>query len=554
MNPRGSVTHHRSKATAAVASTALAAALLTFAAPAAQAGTHPATVGTYPLTGATAPNSITAANGHLFVADSNSVLVYNEDGTPDTTIASVFGAKALTASADGNSVFAAETSGSIARIDTTTLTKSTDITVAHYPVTSLAVVGNYLYYAYQTGGARGEINHVDLTTNTAHDTARPDVTGLFDAPKMVVDHGRLITLDDQGTLRSWAADNTGLSDPKTGDAGFTGSSSIEDIAAGGGRLAIVSINGYNFQMFDSKTLALIATLPAAAYPASVGIARDGTIVGTTNYGGNDPRTTKSFWYYDPATAANIGSAPQPGGWGAYSEQPGGVAFNSTGTVAYTLANTYNGGYYILAAWIGTLTPRAVKVAVTNPARYGFTTKFTVTGVPHTIAALTIHDNGTGVNTTVQVVIGSTGIAAYYRVLPYSGTATARIAPDLIHTVYRSPTVAYRVPSLMTVTMSKPTSVTPGVYHYSQSTDAEQTDVIKAPIPGRAVYVNLYRVKIGSHNWVRIHSDVLRTDSLGAVYGSMQSMIKGYYYKISYVFKGDSFNGPSANMTKAFRLY
>jgi hypothetical protein len=546
------VTHHVRTTAAVVTSTALAMSLLAIVAPAGHAGTLPATVGTYPLTGATAPNSITAAHGHIFVADSNSVLVYNEDGSPATAIAGVFGAKALTPSADGTSVFAAQTSGSIAVIDTTTLTKGTDIAVAPYPVTSLAVVGNGLYYAYSTGGSTGEINHVDLTTITAHDIAAPDATGLVDAPKMAVDNGRLITLDDSGTLRSWSADNTGLTDPKTGDAGFTGSSTVADIAAGGGRLAVVSMTGYNFQMFNSNTLALITTLPAAAYPESVGVAPNGTIVGTTMFGGTDPNTTKSFWFYDPATGVNTGSAPQPGGWGAYSEQAGGVAFNGTGTIAYTLANTYDKGYYILAASLVTPASRTVKVAVTNPARYGYATKFSVTGTPNTVAAVTIHNNGTGANTTVNVAIGSTGIATYYRALPYSGTVTATVAADVTHTGFTS-AAAYRVPSLMTVSMSKPAKIVSGIYYYVRATSAKQTAAIKAAMNGRAVYANLYRMRVGSRTWARVQTAVLLTTSTGAVYTYMALMAKGYYYKITYTFKGDTLNGASAGATKTFRL-
>jgi hypothetical protein len=370
---------------------------------------------------------------------------------------------------------------------------------------------------------------------------------------MAVDNGRLITLDDYGTLRSWSADNTGLTDPKTGDAGFTGSSTIADIAAGGGRLAVVSMSGYNFKMFDSNTLALITTLPAAAYPESVGVAPNGTIVGTTMFGGTDPNTTKSFWYYDPATGANTGSAPQPGGWGAYSEQAGGVAFNLTGTMAYTLANTYDKGYYILAASLATPAARTVKVAVTNPARYGYATKFTVTGTPNTVAALTIHNNGTGANTTVNVTIGSTGIAAYSRVLPYSGTATATIAAGVTHTGFTSTAAAYRVPSLMRVAMSKPAKVVSGIYYYARPTYARQSAAITAPRYGRAVYANLYRMKIGSRTWAHVQSAVLHTASTGAAYSYMARMAKGYYYKITYTFKGDTLNGASVGTTKVFRL-
>jgi hypothetical protein len=222
-------------------------------------------------------------------------------------------------------------------------------------------------------------------------------------------------------------------------------------------------------------------------------------------------------------------------------------------VAYTVANTYSKGYFILAASLGTPTPRTVTVAVTNPARYGYATKFTVTGTPSTVAVLTIHNNGSGVNTNVNVAIGSTGIAAYSRVLPYSGTATATIAADLTHTGYTSATVAYRVPSLMTVTMSKPAKIASGIYYYAKPPNARQTAAVKAPVYSRAVYVDLYRVKIGSHTWAHIQAGVLHTTSAGAVYTYMGSMTKGYYYRVTYTFKGDTLNGASAGTTKVFRL-
>jgi hypothetical protein len=106
---------------------------------------------------------------------------------------------------------------------------------------------------------------------------------------------------------------------------------------------------------------------------------------------------------------------------------------------------------------------------------------------------------------------------------------------------------------MTVSMSKPAKLVRGVYYYARATYARQIATIRASAYGRAVYANLYRVKIGSHTWAHIQSAVLHTASTGAVYSYMASMSKGYYYKITYAFKGDAYNGASTGTTKVFRL-
>ncbi len=518
----------------------------------AAAGPQPYTATMFPIGGASSPNSITSAGGHLFVADANSVLVYNENGSYHSTIPAVFNARAIIASPDGNKVYAAEAvSGAIAVIDAATLTKTAEITVKDCPVASMAVVGNALFYSYECGpGVTGEINHVDLATGTAHDTATPDATDLVDAPKLAGDNGRLVSLDDHGTLRSWAADSTGLSGLITGDAGFTGSSSIQDIAAGGGRIAIVQMSGYDFQLFDGATLKAITTLPAAAYPTSVGFSPDGsTLVGSTKFGfGN------AFWMYDAATAATTHKAAYPAAPANVDTQPGGIAFNAAGTVAYTLGSQGNNGttnYYIVATGTGTPLSSSVSVIVTNPTRYGYATTFTVRGTARTTARVTVHSNGTGQDRTYAVAITSVGTAILKLVLPYSGTATATISGDATHAGYTSRTIAYRVPAAITVVMSRPHKIVSGIYYYAKPSYARQTIRVAAPALGRAVGTSLMR--LSGRRWVRVMSVTIHTSGSGYAATYLISALKGVTYKITYAFAGDSFSGSATGSTRPFRL-
>jgi YVTN family beta-propeller protein len=535
---------------ALVVSTALAAGVLG-AAPVSAGGSQPYLPPAYEMTGETAPNSIAAVGGHLFVADSNAVAVYAENGTFVKSISGVFGARAVVAAPDGSAVYVAEsTSGQIAVIDPALLAKAAEIPIKPCEVGDLALVGQFLYYSYSCGSS-GEINHVDLATGDAQDLASPDVTGMGVAPRLTADGERLIALDQDGSLSSWAVDaGTGaLGDKRTGDAGFQ---TWGDIAAGQGRLAITTMSGYKFQMFNASTLAKIADLPAAAYPVSVGIAPDGTIVGSTNFGNDNLNQTNSFWFYDPATADLLRTSPQPGGWGEYTEIPGGVAFNEAGTVVYTLASTYQSGYYIVASSVKAPSSRTVSVSAAGPTRYGLPTRFTVRGTPGSTARLTITSWNAN-DITVTVPIGATGSATYSRVMTHHGSVSAQVGGDLSHSGYASGTASFRVPSAMSVVQSKPLKTVRGILVYKKAKAAKQLVTLRPGDSARGVVVTLYRQKKGKAAWVRVQTGTLYTDGYGRVYTYMAAMVRGYTYRVAYVFRGDSGNTGSGVTTKPFRL-
>jgi hypothetical protein len=314
----------------------------------------------------------------------------------------------------------------------------------------------------------------------------------------------------------------------------------------------LSDSGYAFAMFDSTTLTKLANLPADAYPESVGVSPDGTLVGTTEFGGSQPDTTSSFWFYSPTTASLLRTSAQPGGWGSFSETKAGVAFNASGTVAYTLASTYDQGYYLIASVVAAPQANAVSVAVTSPSRYGLPTRFQITGTPSSTARLTVHDNGSGHDTTLTVTLGASGVATVWGALHYSGTVRATVDGDLTHAGFASATSSFRVPSRLTVTMSRPSKVSNHVYIYAKAPNARQLVNLAGPVYRRAVVVVLYQKKPG-RAWSRHQTLTVHTDQYGRAFTYMRSMARGLVYRVAYRFAGDSFNGPSSGVTQMFRL-
>jgi hypothetical protein len=229
-----------------------------------------------------------------------------------------------------------------------------------------------------------------------------------------------------------------------------------------------------------------------------------------------------------------------------------VAFNEAGTIAYTLASTYQSGYYIVATSVGAPSSRTVSVSAAGPTRYGLPTRFTVRGTPGATARLTITSWNAN-DITVTVPIGATGSATYSRVMTHHGTATAQVAGDLTHSGYVSGTSSYRVPSAMSVVQSKPLKTVRGVLVYKKAKAAKQMVTLRPGDSARAVVVTLYRQKKGRTAWVRVQSGTLITDGYGRVYTYMAAMVRGYSYRVSYYFRGDSGNTGSGVTTKPFRL-
>jgi YVTN family beta-propeller protein len=522
---------------------ALAGGILAVPVTAANAGALPYTARVTPEASLTAANSITSAGGHLFVADTNAVLVFNAAGGLETTIASVFGATSITAAPDGATVYVAESSSAkIATIDVATLTKTAEVTVSACP-SSLAVTATTVFYS--SGCATvGSINHVDRGTGTAHDLATPDVTGIYDAPVLKTDGTTLYSLEYFGDLNAWPLTGSTLGTVVNGPSGIQ---QTPDWAVGGGRIVITNMNIYGYTMFDASTLSKVADLPAAAYPRTVAVTPNGaTIVGGLQNG-------DVFWTFNAATAAATGQTPLAAANTNVWPAGGGVAFSADGSIAYMIGKEWTGDgvyhYSLIAASLGAHSSTSVSVAVTQALRYGAATTVTVTGTPNMTADVAVTSDGA--TTHYNVALGATGRSALKLVKPYSGTITATVPGDFTHTGYLSNAVAYRIPSAMSVAMTKGHKTIRGIVYYAKASYAKQAVRILAPAVGRTVTAILWRAS-GSR-WIKRQVATLRTTSAGYVFTYLVSATKGVSYKITYSFRGDTFNGGNTGTTRVFRI-
>jgi len=200
---------------------ALAAGLAVAPAPAASATTPDAN---YPLPSTGFSDmAVDAAHDHLFISGNGSaILVRTLNGAAVTTIAANAGARGLTLSADGSTLYAAlSAQDAIAAFDTTTLAeKARYATGSQTCPEDVAVIGTSLWFGYGCGGAswNHRLGVVDLSGEAPAVTlAKTAVT--FYAGIWVVAAGDYLLVTGKGssptTLYSYPVTGTTLGTPAT---------------------------------------------------------------------------------------------------------------------------------------------------------------------------------------------------------------------------------------------------------------------------------------------------------------------------------------------------
>ena len=302
-------------ASAAVALGSVAAAGLT-AMPAHAAGT--VTSVTLPLSGFS-HLVLDPAHQHVFIssAASNEMLVTDYSGNTVATIANEPGADGLVLSSDGNTVYAALSTGdAVSAISTSTLTEtarySTGTGTQDDPV-DLAYTGGKVWFSYGTGW-NGGIGTVDPSTSPATVSLYTiGVTGTwYGAPILAAaPNGALVAgAANQSPVQLTSfnvscgcADELAkatLSYPK-----YTSTASnLHDLAItpDGNDVVVASGAPYVHQILQVSNLAQVGQYTTGAYPTAVSIASDGTVaagsdgVGVSLFapGGSSPLASYTF--------------------------------------------------------------------------------------------------------------------------------------------------------------------------------------------------------------------------------------------------------------------
>ncbi|HVF06121.1 MAG TPA: hypothetical protein VNA20_14865 [Frankiaceae bacterium] len=167
--------------------------------------------------------AVAAAQGRLFISgNDNKILVRSLDGAPVTSLAPMAGARGLTLSADGGTLYAAlSANDAIAAYDTTTLVETARYaTGAQTCPSDVAIIGTALWFGYGCGSGSWahRVGVVDLAAEPPAVTlAKTDPT--FYAGVWVVAAGDRLLVTGKGssptTLYSYPVTGTTLGTPAT---------------------------------------------------------------------------------------------------------------------------------------------------------------------------------------------------------------------------------------------------------------------------------------------------------------------------------------------------
>lgn len=498
----------------------------------------------------TRPTSMAAANGRLFVSDGNTVAVLRTDGTTQTTLTGMFGARDVLASTDGAKVYVAlSQADAIAVIDTTTLSEVARYTTSPCPV-HLAVGGARLFYgAGCANDWKGSIGSVDAATGTDPQTVTTDQ--MYTAPLL---GGAVNTLVagvpgiSSGPLTTFAVSGSSATELATIDTGgFLGGVSV---SPDGTKVASAAGSPYQLSQFNATTLASAGTFATDPYPRDVEYSRDGTMLG----GGIDSAygTNGNIVAFNVTSGTQVlkGIAHPKAAYNRPDVVPGTLTWAADGSRLYTLLEDSGNGdaRYYLAAGFGTIPAPAatttrlrlapptkpgakVGATATVPGRPGVPVRFVRTG-PAGTATVTATTNGAGV--------ASVSIAA-----PSGGTVTAYYDGDDLNKA-SSAKATFKTVTRAAAQVSGQYKKVHGVAYFHSKAEVAVKLSVSSPVPGRKVSV-LLQSRSG-RAWKTVQTKRFALDRAGAAYVGFSRAAARVGYRFSVKFAGDAYGTPSSATT------
>lgn len=537
---------HARRALRAVLAVALGAGVLA-AIPVAPAQAGPFVAQVIPLA-LTAPTEMVDADGVLVVADGDSVVLLNEDGTSLATIPGLPGVKNLVLSADRSSAYAVVPSlDRIVWIDVAHQSVGATYDVGVCP-DALAVHGPLLFYTYGCNN-QPDIGHVDLEHGTVADPATPDGHTNGSA-LLAAGTTTLFSSSDGQVLRAWTITANGLTDLRT-SAGIWFRNRI---AAFGDQLFVIS---GGLDVVDASLASSTSPIHSINSSPMVTWSPDGSRM-LSGPASNGEATLEVRSMVDGSVVV-APFAPSPLGQGNDVEPVRqGATFSADGAYALALAHdpwaaghdVWNPGYVLIRSIASAPQATTLLTSVRSPARYGLPVLVSVAtpGRPGTAVRVT-YSRASGREVVQRGVTDANGYIRFSFLTPWSGSYRVYAAGDETHTDATTSPRRWFVPSRMTVVTAKGYKARSGVQYFHKATDARFVVGLAPGVAGRSILATLM-IRVGG-KWSRAATLWVTTRSNGIVGFYLVSARRGYQYRITFLFKGDQWNLRSSGASAVF---
>ena len=489
--------------------------------------------------------------GRMFVSGADLVHVIDDQGAIERTITGLAGAEGMAVSADGATLYVAQSElGHIAAVTVATGEITQTYTVASCPH-QLAVVGTTLFYTNGCASS-GWIGHLDLTTGIA--AGLPDQVLTNSTALLTATTDTLIVAD--GQLRSWAVHPAEDGTPVFGveNSGSYFAHVLSLTSHDGNVVVIDAALDYLYRIYRPD-LGAIRAYPAPSYPTAIAWSHDGSKIvgGSDTPHGNGIRVFNA----DDAKVTVAASIPSLAGRdGNQAVTPGAVMFSADDSTVIALTREWSkqGWTYAIARALTTpANPSTVTLRVTPPAAFGLKSRVEVRspGRPHSRILVTVTVPSRTWRASTSVLTNEAGIGIAQINVPFTGTLTAQLAGDLHHEAAPPASASVRIPSGLAVTMGLPSRLVRGVVHYAKLSSMRQKVLLSPSVPSRMVRVTLQYLR--GRSWVSTRPFTLFTDGHGYVSTAMKSARPRVLYRLVYNFDGDAWNSASAATSRVFTL-
>ncbi|BCY13038.1 YncE family protein [Actinoplanes sp. L3-i22] len=479
---------------------------------------------------------VLTVGSEVWIAAGNSVLITSPTGQVHKTVTGLFGAKGLTPSADGDTVYVSESSANkIAQVSAAG--EVLDSWTSQGCPGKSSVVDDALYYAYTCGDSSGGVGRLDLTDHT---------------DKSVLADSSIDAVTAAGShLVAYATDSTaGMTGYTIGDDGLlTKVAQVEfgqfvydaEMSADGSQVIATDYsNGYGVARYDTTTMTLAGRFTTGAYPDAVAWAPD-----EKRFAGilNAMYDARAVHIFDASTGETVVRA-EPAGTTSYRSLAHEASWSADGSTIYSLAQD---GPATTAYLVATPTAGQVKttvsVTVAAAKAYGKNLTITVRAPQRPKAAVSVAVTQAGATTTRKATTNTSGVATVTVPARGNGTVTATTSADATY-LASSGTATFKTPSLMSVTMLRGTSKK-GVVHYKSVSAVLAAFRV---LPARAAKVTVTLQHKSGKSWKSDGAGVITAESDGILGIVMKRGTKKVLFRFVARAAADSSGGASPSIT------
>jgi len=535
-----------------IASTGLIATSLLYAAAPATAAPVPY-AGLSTDLGLNAASSMVTAHGKLFVGTGNEVQVRGLTGQLISVITGEMGVADLLRSPDGNTVYAADATGSaISQIDPATGTETAHWVVDACPAHLALSVGR-LFYSYGCSG--GTVGLASIDASTGGDRTDSGITFAQTAPQLAGVDGRLVTMTGN-SVTSYSVTGAALT---AGNSITVQDSAALTISPDGKSIAMVSMDGYQLNQYDAVTLAQSASFVTGHYPDAV--AYNSTSDRIAGGAGTSGRDTGDLLVFDTGTGSKLAATAADGFNGTWLPNvlPHTLTFGPdlagrTDALVYALAQDYTGAVRLIVGPTSALTIAHLTLTLGSPKAWGQPLVATVNfpGHPNTALTLKVLPNS-GSPIYVPVRTNRWGVLSAKVGVNFTGRVYAYYGGDLL-TRHEAPSASaiqsYTVPTRTTASVLGAYKTSGGVLFFRSAANV-QLHIAVSPPHVRTVTVVLQAFSGGK--WVTRQATSFTTNRWGMLDLYLSSSSHNVPLRTIVTMPTTVFNTGSSALTRTFEI-